>query len=166
MGSRISVGPNLRPPGSRRRRWHPRGVAETQAVYYRDMSGVEPVNDFIESLPTKRAAKIDDHIEEHLNGRPPEAPPPPFPVTSQIEGELRELRVRFANTRYRLLYQRSDNLVVLLHAFEKDTGAVSEADKRLAQRRMQDFKARMNAERRTPPRAAGKDAPPPSRRSD
>jgi phage-related protein len=150
---------------SRRRRWHPRGVAETQAVYYRDVSGVEPVNDFIESLPTKRAAKIDDHVEEHLNGRPPEAPPPAFPVTSQIEGELRELRVRFANTRYRLLYQRSDSLVVLLHAFEKHTGAVSEADKRLAQRRMQDFKARMDAERRMPPRAAGKDAPPPSRRS-
>jgi hypothetical protein len=40
-------------------------VAEAQAVYYRDMSGVEPVNDFIESLPTKRAAKIDDHVEEH-----------------------------------------------------------------------------------------------------
>jgi phage-related protein len=139
-------------------------VAETHAVYYRDMSGVETVNDFIESLPTKRAAKIDDHVEEHLNGRPPEAPPLAFPVTSQIEGELRELRVRFANTRYRLLYQRSDNLVVLLHAFEKDTGAVPEADKR-RQKRMQDFMARMNAERRIPPRAAGKDAPPPSRRS-
>jgi hypothetical protein len=55
------------------------------------MSGVEPVNDFIESLPTKRAAKIDDHVEEHLNGRSPEAPPPAFPVTSQIKGELREL---------------------------------------------------------------------------
>lgn len=151
--------------GSRRRRWDPRSVAETHAVYYRDISGVEPVNDFIESLSTKRAAKIDDHVEEHLNGRPPEAPPPAFPVTSQIHGELRELRVRFANTRYRLLYQRSDNLVVLLHAFEKDTGAVPEADKRLAERRMQDFKARMDAERRVPPRAAGKDAPPPSRRS-
>ena len=139
-------------------------MAGTQAVYYRDVSGVEPVNDFIESLHTKPAAKIDDHVEEHLNGRPPEAPPPAFPVTSQIEGELRELRVRFANTRYRLLYQRSDNLVVLLHAFEKDTGAVPEADKR-RQKRMQDFMARMNAERRIPPRAAGKDAPPPSRRS-
>jgi phage-related protein len=79
---------------------------------------------------------------------------------------LRELRVRFANTRYRLLYQRSDNLVALLHAFEKDTGVVPEADKQLAQRRMEDFKARMDAERRVPPRATGKDAPPRSRRSD
>ena len=53
-----------------------------------------------------------------------------------------ELRVRFANTRYRVLYQRSDNLVVLLHAFEKHTGAVPAADKRLAQKRMDDFKTR------------------------
>jgi uncharacterized protein YpuA (DUF1002 family) len=65
----------------------------------------------------------------------------------------------------RVTGQRSDNLVVLLHAFEKGTGAVPEADKRLAQRRMQDFKARMDAERRVPPRAVGKDAPPRSRRS-
>jgi hypothetical protein len=47
------------------------------------------------------AAKIDDAIEEHLNGRDPVAPPPEFPITSQIDGELRELRVRFAKTRYR-----------------------------------------------------------------
>ena len=49
-------------------------MAETQAVYYRDMSGVEPVNDFIESLPAKRAAKIDDYVEQHMNGRPPDSP--------------------------------------------------------------------------------------------
>ena len=141
-------------------------MAETRAVYYRDKEGVEPVDEFIESLPAQRAAKIDDYVEEYLNGRSPDAPPPAFPITSQIDGELRELRVRFANTRYRVLYQRSDNLVVLLHAFEKNTGAVSEADKRLAQRRMHDFRARMDAGRRVPPRAAGKDAPARSRRRD
>jgi phage-related protein len=140
-------------------------VAETRAVYYRDKEGVEPVDEFIESLPAKRAAKVDDYVEEYLNGRPPDAPPPDFPITSQIDGELRELRIRFANTRYRVLYQRSANLVVLLHAFEKNTGAVPEADKRLAQRRMVDFKARMDAGRRVPPRAAGQDAPARSRRS-
>jgi phage-related protein len=98
-------------------------VAETRAVYYRDKEGVEPVDEFIESLPAKRAAKIDEYVEEYLNGRPPDAPPPDFPITSQIDGELRELRIRFANTRYRVLYQRSHNLLVLLHAFEKNTGA-------------------------------------------
>lgn len=132
----------------------------TQAIYYRDQCGVEHVDEFIEALPTKRAAKIDDHVEEHLNGRAPDAPPPEFPISSQIEGELRELRIRFANTRYRILYQRSGNLIILLHAFEKSTGAVPASEKALAKRRMADFKRRMNAKPRKPPRAAGKDALP------
>jgi phage-related protein len=136
-------------------------VARTQAVFYRDERGAEPVDEFIEALPPKHAAKIDDYIEEHLNGRRSDEPPPEYPISSQLDGELRELRVRFANTRYRILYQRSDNLVVLLHAIEKHTGAVPVADVELAKRRMEDFKQRMDAARRRPPRAAGRDAPPP-----
>jgi len=138
-----------------------RPVARTQAVYYRDKRGDEPVNEFIEALPVKRAAKVDAYIEEHLNGRVPDAPPPEFPVSSQIEGELRELRTRFANTRYRILYQRSGNLIVLLHAFEKNTGAVPAAEKALAKKRIADFRRRMDAEPRRAPRAAGRDAPGP-----
>jgi phage-related protein len=134
-------------------------MAGTQAIYYRDKRGVEPVDRFTEALPVKRAAKIDDYIEEHLNGQAPDAPPPEFPISSQVEGELRELRIRFANTRYRILYQRSENLIVLLHAFEKNTGAVPASEKALAKRRMTDFKKRMDAQPRRPPRAAGKDAP-------
>lgn len=89
-------------------------MAETHAIYYRDKRGIEPVDQFIEALPAKGAAKIDDYIEEYPNRQAPDAPPPEFPVSSQIEGELRELRIRFANTRYRILYQRSENLFVLL----------------------------------------------------
>ncbi len=140
-------------------------MARTQAVYYRDKHGAEPVNEFIEALPPRQAAKIDDYVEEYLNGRLPEAPPPEFPISSQIDAELRELRVRFGNTRYRVLYQRSDNLVVLLHGIEKNTGAIDKSDTDLAKRRMADFKRRMDAGKRLPPRAAGKDAPPGSRRS-
>jgi phage-related protein len=130
-------------------------MARTQAVYYRDKHGVEPVNEFIEALSRRQAAKIDDYVEEYLNDRPASAPPPEFPVSSQIDGELRELRVRFANTRYRVLYQRSDNLVVLLHAIEKNTGAIADSDIRLAKQRMADFKRRMDASRgcRQGPRA-------------
>jgi hypothetical protein len=93
-------------------------VARTQAVCYRDSLGGEPAGEFIQALPPRHAAKIDDFTEEHLNGRPPQEPPAAFPITSQIEGELRELRVRFANTRYRILCQRPENLAVLLHAIE------------------------------------------------
>lgn len=134
-------------------------MAGTQAIFYRDKHGVEPVAQFIDALPARQAAKIDDFLEEHLNAQPLNAPPPEFPVTSQIDGELRELRIRFANTRYRILYQRSGNLIVLLHAFEKNTGAVPMADKDLAKQRIDDFKRRMNARPRKPPRAAGHDAP-------
>jgi phage-related protein len=134
-------------------------MARTQSVYYRDPDGRQPVADFTNALPAKRAAKIDAFVEQHLNGRDPASPPPEYPVSSQIEGELRELRVRFANTRYRLLYQRSGNLNVLLHGIEKDTGAVPAADIALAKGRMGDFKARMDAAPRLSPRAAGRDAP-------
>ena len=75
-------------------------MARTQAIYYRDARGGEPVDDFINALPGKQAAKIDDQIEEHLNGKRPNDPPPEFPVSSQVRGELRELRVRFADRRY------------------------------------------------------------------
>jgi hypothetical protein len=58
-------------------------IARTQAVYYRSERGSEPVADFIEALPLRHAAKIHTAIEEHLNDRAPEAPPPPFPASSQ-----------------------------------------------------------------------------------
>jgi len=140
----------------------------TRAVYYRDKQGVEPVDDFVEQLMKANpmaAAKIDDYVEEHLNRRAAGDPPPEHPVSSQIEGELRELRVRFARTRYRVLYRRSGNLIVLLHAFEKHTGRVPVGEQRLAARRFEDFKARMDAKPRRRPRAAGHDAPVKTRRS-
>ena len=120
-------------------------MARTRAVFYRDEHGVELVDQFIDGLPPRRAAKIDAYIEEHLNGMPPDTPPPPFPITSQIDGEMRELPVRFADTRYRVLYQRSANLVILLHAIDKHTGAVPRADIDLAKRRLAGFKRRMDA---------------------
>lgn len=110
-------------------------------------------------MPRRHANKIHGYVREYLNGSPPGDPPPTFPITSQIDNEIRELRVRFAKTRYRILYQRSGNLVVLLHAFEKNTGAVPVTEIERATKRMADFKRRMDAKRRIPPRAAGQDAP-------
>lgn len=115
------------PPNANQITSRTRHRGATQAVYYRDSRGREPVNDWLEALlATKPAAvaKLDDFVEEYLNNRRADDPPPEFRLTSQIDGGLRELRVRFANTRYRLLYQRSGNLVVLLHGLEKNTGAL------------------------------------------
>ena len=131
----------------------------TQAIYYRASDGTEPVNQFIDQLPAKAAAKIDNHVASFLNDQPPGAPPPEYPVSSQLDGELRELRVRFARTRYRIFYQRSGNLIVLLHAIEKSTGQVGRGEIMVARNRMIDFFRRMDADPRLPPRAAGSDAP-------
>lgn len=133
-------------------------MAQTQAVYYRDRRGAQPVIAFIERLPLKHRVAVDVAIDR-LNGLPPSEPPLPFPATSQVDGELRELRCHYGPVLYRVLYRRSGNLFVLLHALRKNSAKIPTADIATAQARWQDFKARMDTKPRRPPRAAGHDAP-------
>ena len=83
----------------------------------------------------------------------------PFPHSSQIVGELRELGCHVGSELYRVLYRRSAGLIMLLHVFRKKTGRVPPAEIKIAQERWDDFKARMDAVPRRPPRPAGHDAP-------
>jgi phage-related protein len=133
-------------------------MARTQAVYYRAPDGSEPVNDFIDQLDERKQPAIDLQIDR-VNDRPPSAPPLPFPHSSQVRGPLRELRCHYGPELYRVLYRRSGNLILLLHMLRKDTGRLPEADIKIAQDRWDDFKRRMDAPKRRPPRAAGHDAP-------
>ncbi len=133
-------------------------MAGMQAVYYRDPSGVEPVRDFLEDLAPRLRATLLLQIDR-LNMLEASDPPLAFPHSSQVEGELRELRCHYGNRLFRVLYRRSDQLFVLLHVFEKRSRAVPEADKAIARARWEDFRARMNAQPRMRPRAAGHDAP-------
>lgn len=102
--------------------------------FFRERDGSFPVQEWLESLPTDVRAKFAAHIEvlaEH-------GPTLDFPFTSQIEGKLRELRMRIGKTRYRVLYFFDSRQVgVLLHGFSKDTAAVSAADKNVGLQRMQ-----------------------------
>jgi phage-related protein len=124
-------------------------------VYYRAADGTEPVDAFIDALEPKVQVVLDNQIERiALFG-----PHLPFPHSSQIGGELRELRCHYGNTLYRILYRRSANLFVLLHILEKRTGTIPEADKQIAHDRWAEFKRRMDESPRRPPRAAGHDAP-------
>jgi phage-related protein len=133
-------------------------MANLQAVYYRTPDESEPVNLFIGRLSVKRQVALDNQIDR-LNILTLSNPHLPFPHSSQIEGELRELRCHYGRELYRILYQRSRNLIVLLHIFRKDTGRVPQAEIEVAQERWRDFRERMDAPRRRPPRAAGHDAP-------
>ena len=133
-------------------------MPRTQAVYYRAPDGSEPVNDFIDALDVRKQPTFDLQIDR-LNDQPPTAPPPPFPHSSQVRGQLRELRCHYGSELYRVLYRRSGNLLVLLHMLRKDTASIPQADIAVAEERWEDFKRRMDAPRRRPPRAAGRDAP-------
>lgn len=131
-----------------------------QAVYYRDPDGNEPVKEFLDQLPLEPQQAILATIAL-LNQLGSDDPPLPFPFSSQVEGPLRELRCHYGRTLYRILYQRSGNLFILLHALAKWSARLPEADKVLAQQHWADFKERMDVAvaTRRPPRPAGHDAP-------
>lgn len=65
-----------------------------RAVYYRDLSGYEPVKDYLARLPSAHREAIFIAIDM-LNRLESTDPPLPFPLSSQIEGPLRELRCHF-----------------------------------------------------------------------
>jgi phage-related protein len=133
-------------------------VSHFQAVYYRTADEREPVREFIASLDAEARAAINRQVGR-LNLLDDRIPHLPFPHSSQIEGELRELRCHYGRNLYRVLYRRSDRLLVLLHVFAKRSAKITEGDIAVAQQRWDDFKGRMDAQPRVPPRAAGRDAP-------
>jgi phage-related protein len=116
-----------------------------QAVFFRASDGSEPVDAFIEALrdPDKQAV-LDNEIDR-LNMLRPNDPPLPFPWSSQLEGEFRELRCHYGSELYRVIYRRSGNLFVLLHMFHKDTGTAPEAQLRRALGRLQGAHGRTEA---------------------
>jgi phage-related protein len=133
-------------------------MAGFRAVYYRGREGSEPVSRFIDRLTVKRQVVLDNQIDR-LNMLGTDFPHLPFPHSSQVQGELRELRCHVGRELYRVLYRRSRNIIVLLHIFRKDSGRIPPAEIQIAQDRWEDFKTRMDAAHPTPPRAAGHDAP-------
>jgi phage-related protein len=128
------------------------------AVFYRDPAGHEPVRELIVSLEADTRSAIGRQIDR-LNLLSDALPHLPFPHSSQVDGELRELRCHYGRDLYRVLYRRSGRLIVLLHIFAKRSAKIDQRDIQIAQDRWADFKARMDASPRVPPRAAGHDAP-------
>lgn len=99
------------------------------------------MNDFVDALPVRVQVVIDNQVER-MNLLSPSKPHLPFPHSSQIEGELRELRCHYGSTLYRILYRRSRNLLILLHMLRKDSGRIPAEDILIAKRRWDDFRAR------------------------
>ena len=124
-------------------------------VYYRDISGREPVLEAILRLSRHDQVSVRIHILRLVEF----GPTLPFPWSSQIAGELRELRADAGRSHYRILYRRSHNIFVLLHFLDKRVGRLPQTEIEVADRRWADYQSRMKAPIRRPPRAAGHDAP-------
>lgn len=129
-----------------------------QSVYYRERSGREPVREFLQALDVPGREAVVWGVEL-LTAMGVNDPPLPFPYSSQVTGELRELRCHAGRRHIRVLYRRSERLFVLLHAFEKRSAQVPASDVTIADGRWADFRARMDEMPRSGPRAAGADAP-------
>lgn len=110
--------------------------------FYREDDGAFPVRTWLDSLPEEIRGKVIARIDLLKEG----GPALDYPYTSQIEGRLRELRLRMRKTRYRVLYFFDEQrTAILLHGFTKNTAAVEDADKRIGNRRMARHEARLAA---------------------
>jgi len=133
-------------------------MAGMQAIYYRERTGREPVRVFMRALDVAGREAVAWGVEL-LNEMGVNDPPLPFPYSSQVAGDLRELRCHAGRRHIRVLYRRSERLFVLLHAFEKWLAQVPRSDIAIAEDRWADFRARMDEMPRRRPRAVGADAP-------
>ena len=101
--------------------------------FFEEQNGHRPVEGWLDGLPEAVRGKVlarIDLLAEH-------GPTLDYPYPSQIEGKLREVRLRLGKARYRVLYFFDEARVgVLLHGFSKDTATVEEADKRIGRSRM------------------------------
>lgn len=110
--------------------------------FYREDDGTLPVMTWMEESPEDIRGKIIARIDLLKQG----GPALDYPYTSQIEGKLREVRLRIGKTRYRVLYFfDEERTAILLHGFTKNTAAVEESDKRIGRARMAKHEARLAA---------------------
>ena len=101
--------------------------------FYKDEAGRRPVEGFLERLREGHVGKV-LQVLQMLEERGPSLP---FPYSSQVEGRLRELRVPYGRTLYRIFYYCDvHRTFVLLHAFEKRSQRLPRGEIHIAAARM------------------------------
>ncbi len=131
-----------------------------QIDFYSDENGLFPVQVWLDSLPEEVRGRVFARINLLKSG----GPTLDYPYTSQIEGKLREARLRVGKIRYRVLYFFDETrTAVLLHGFTKATATVEEGDKKIGRARMARHETEV-ATRNVPKVSAGTPAKEKNRR--
>lgn len=114
--------------------------------FYAEDDGSLPVKVWLDGLPEAVRGKVIARVDLLKIG----GPTLDYPYTSQIEGKLRELRLRMGKTRFRILYFFDEQrTAILLHGFTKNTAAVELADKRIGSSRMVGHEGRAAAKNKS-----------------
>lgn len=101
--------------------------------FYEDEQGNQPVQTFFDGLNPKPRAKALQAIQMLVEF----GTQLPFPYSSQVEGRLRELRIKFGGMNYRVFYYADSNRTfVLLHGIVKKTARLPKTDIEIATQRM------------------------------
>jgi phage-related protein len=108
--------------------------------FFAEDDGSFPVRKWLDALPQGVRGKVIARIDLLKKG----GPTLDYPYTSQIEGKLREARLRMGKTRYCVLYFFDETRTgILLHGFTKATASVEESDKRIGKERMARHEGRL-----------------------
>lgn len=113
-------------------------------LFYRDHDGRSPVEDFLDSLPTKHALKVTWVLSliEELD----RVPKTYFKLLTNTEG-IWEVRAQVGNNIFRLLgFFENDHLVILTHGFQKKSQKTPKQEISLAQSRKPDHLRRKHNE--------------------
>lgn len=112
-----------------------------KVIYYENINGERPVEEFINNLDVKIKAKLlarIQYFEEHWHELR-------RPYVDLVEDGIYELRVQFAKNKIRVIYTYMfKDYIVLLHSFVKTSAEIPEKDKLLAKKRMHDFQIQYN----------------------
>jgi len=113
-----------------------------KVMFYEDEEGNRPAEEFlINGLDEKTRAKVESMLR--YLGRHWQLMRRPY--VDYIEKELYELRVQFGRNRVRVIYAYMfKDYIILLHGFLKRTEKITEEDKYIARKRMEDFQERFD----------------------
>ena len=103
-------------------------------VFYRSDSGNEPVRDWLKSLPRENRKSIGEDIKTAQYGWPLG-----MPLIRKLERDLWEVRSRTHTGIARVIFTVKDDLMILLHSFEKKSQKTPLDDLNTARRRLADL---------------------------
>lgn len=111
-----------------------------QVIFYEDASGQCPVEEFLRQQTEKvRSKRLDPKIASLEEKHPHELPTKFYKKLKGVK-DLYEIRDRYQNVFYRIVYFYSGSRVILVHAFTKRTDDTPPVEIERAQRAMDEWK--------------------------